>query len=627
MLQDRMTVESLAGSLISLDEFRPFPRASDRGPWEELKRSELNARRAAYLTGVAEELILQPWPLLPASLFAEYMRTGNRSNYEEKYFRRRQNLAALVLAECMEYKGRCLDAIIDGLLCILEETTWSIPGHTLRREGDILQREDAETVGLFSCETAAVLAEALYLLADELEALSPTLVIRIRRAVIDRIIAPVEEDIERYWWSAGENNWTPWCASNILGAAAYVLDDRTRLARLIHERLNPVVERFLEKYPKDGCCDEGPIYWGVSPGALLIYLEHLHALTAGEVIIYDEPLIHRMGGFITRAHLAGAWALNFADASARMKVRRAPVYRYGERIGSEPMKSLVHCAMRNWSEEGDVSPVLGRRITGGDLCFMLRELFWIPTDEPVGSLAKEKTVWYPLTQVLIARESKVASEGFILAAKGGHNAENHNHNDVGHFVLFRDGEPMIVDIGVGAYTAQTFGPRRYDIFCIRASAHNAPVVGGIEQRAGREFSASNVEFVEDSESRTLLLELAEAYPKEAGLTSLRRRLRLDEDGVALTDTFALKGKKAVELNFYTPTAVEEGDGSLLLWRGNTAVRISWDPKAFDSVGVEEVALEDKRLQEAWGASIRRLIFKATMGDERNSYSLSFTKLE
>ena len=46
--------------------------------------------------------------------------------------------------------------------------------------------------------------------------------------------------------------------------------------------------------------------------------------------------------------------------------------------------------------------------------------------------------------------------------KGGHNAENHNHNDVGSFVVALGRATPLVDPGSEVYTARTFSPRRYD---------------------------------------------------------------------------------------------------------------------------------------------------------------------
>ena len=51
--------------------------------------------------------------------FFQYARVGGRRNYERPYSDRREKLADLVLAECVEGRGRFIDAVVDGACLIL----------------------------------------------------------------------------------------------------------------------------------------------------------------------------------------------------------------------------------------------------------------------------------------------------------------------------------------------------------------------------------------------------------------------------------------------------------------------------------------------------------------------------
>ena len=62
--------------------------------------------------------------------------------------------------------------------------------------------------------------------------------------------------------------------------------------------------------------------------------------------------------------------------------------------------------------------------------------------EPAQPLPRD--VWLPDIQVMTARDRAGNADGFYVAAKGGHNAESHNHNDVGHCIVFIGGKPLIV---------------------------------------------------------------------------------------------------------------------------------------------------------------------------------------
>ncbi|HTX26243.1 MAG TPA: heparinase II/III family protein [Streptosporangiaceae bacterium] len=84
-------------------------------------------------------------------------------------------------------------------------------------------------------------------------------------------------------------------------------------------------------------------------------------------------------------------------------------------------------------------------------------------------------------------------DGLFLAAKAAHNGEGHNHNDVGPFIVALDGRPVLIDVGVGLYTRQTFGPDRYEIWTMQSSWHDVPEVDGAAQESGREHAARRVQ--------------------------------------------------------------------------------------------------------------------------------------
>ena len=616
------TESELAGAIIPAGEFAPFPRCQDRDAWRVILQDDLQRQRADVVISQAESAMGQPWPQLPATLYAEFVRIGNRTHYEAPYFERRNRLGTLVLAECYEAKGRFLDEILNGIVAILEELSWALPAHAFRHQGDILPCEDRHTVALFSCETAAVLAETHYLLGAELQALSPTIYQRIPQQIQARILEPVEENIDRYVWADGHNNWTPWCVSNIFLAASYVMTDRQRLATLIHSLLMPVLDRFLNRYPVDGCCDEGPGYWNASPGALVVFLEQLHAVTNGAFSWYDDPLIQKMGRYVVDAHLAGNWALNFADAQARFGVRRAVTYRYGERIGCPEMMDLVLHFMRRWQPDGEVDPPIGSKGTGDFLCQAMREITWMPTTPPQADMKRQRCVWYPHTEVLIAREKQVPDQGLILAAKGGHNGENHNHNDVGQFVVLCDGKPMIVDVGVGCYSAKTFSSTRYELPFMRSSGHNIPVINGIEQSPGHDFRASDVSLTQEGETVRLTLDLSTAYENRAGLQSLVRTMTLASDGITIADSYGTESPVEIVLNLYTPADAVKVPEGLLLRSDDTALLLSCSD--FLSMTLDSVPMEDRSFKAAWGDMLTRISLKGTV-NPGTPCQLTFTR--
>lgn len=163
----------------------------------------------------------------------------------------------------------------------------------------------------------------------------------------------------------------------------------------------------------------------------------------------------------------------------------------------------------------------------------------------------EETVLLPNLQTACVR-----ADGWFAGVKGGHNAEGHNHNDVGNFIVYRDGAPVLADAGGGTYTRWTFSARRYEIWSMQSSWHNCPDVNGFAQPAGVRFRAGEMRL----DGKTVTVRFEAAYPEEAGLVSLVRQVTAEEDGIVVLDRFVFgrPGNRICQ-NLITPQPVALGE--------------------------------------------------------------------
>jgi len=237
--------------------------------------------------------------------------------------------------------------------------------------------------------------------------------------------------------------------------------------------------------------------------------------------------------------------------------------------------------------------------------------------------------WLPGIQVMMARVQEGSPQGLYLAAQAGNNGKSHNHNDVGNFLVYADGMPAIIDVGVETYTAKTFSPQRYEIWTMQSAYHNCPTIDGVMQSAGRQFAATNVSYHADDRAAELHLNLAKAYPPEAHLAFWNRTLRLDRSGnsIEIVDDYRLtQAAKVITLTLMTPCTAEvstTGEIRLAMTKG-APVRVAYDGRILHAT-VEEIPIDDEELRQSWGERLYRVLLRADAPSLESKWSLRITR--
>ncbi|MBQ9336926.1 MAG: heparinase II/III family protein [Lentisphaeria bacterium] len=575
-------------------------RAADREKWKPASNNSRRARIFRRQIKRAEELLKEPIPQPTASLFMEFVRNGNRVNYENVYFARRRNLVSLVIAECAEYKGRFLDRIVDYLWEITAEHTWCLPAHVPAKYNDGLPDLPYEIVDLFTAETGMNLALTLRLLEPELKKVSPNLVREVRRQLIRHVIEPVEIEPFPFWWLKGSNNWRPWCSSNVLAVAQTVLDDQPERQKKIISMLKNAIDDFVKIYAEDGCCDEGPGYWGASPVATLYFYEMLG-------VPMNSPKHARMAEYILHVRMGGGFLANFADGHARQDPPGAQCYRFGELLGNEELKQV---GLYSGQQDG----VIPSRPVA--LISALANIFWLPEyrNVPPPKLGDE-CHYYDYRQMLFLKD-----RGMALGVKRGFYG-SHYHLDVGQFIIFRNGSPVIVDPGIGVYSKETFGEHRYENWIINSNGHNPAQFNGVGQLIHPERDERSVELTRDARHCVMKMDLTSAYPPEAGLSRYQRTVTYDyaRQTVEVEDRWELK-KNANTVTFllYSPGPVRKRKNGLSVASMNMDI-----DGCGHEIELEKLPMTDPRLRYDWGESLTRIKITAKSG-KKGAFTMRFT---
>ena len=572
-----------------------LPQADDTF-WRDSIPQEMRQSYIQY----GEQYLGKPWTVLPWTVFAENKQTGNRVNYEAICFEKRRQMAAIVMAEIMEGKGRFMGDIIDGMGSFCEETWWGIPAHYPKA----IPLSEWQEVDLFNAETASLIVWTRYMLEKQFDAFSPDLCQRIDREIERRILQPaVERD---YWWKTAGMNWNPWICSNWLACILICEKDEARKATAIAQ-IKKATQAFIDAYPEDGGCDEGPGYWDRAAASMF---EIMRLLDFGTV----DPKVQRMASYAYKTYIGNDYCVCFADAHENKAVQQVNiVYPFGLWLNDQTMREFGAYLGRQkgvltnpaalYDKSGNF-PTLGREL------FFLRHIRDFIAELPCEPLLKD--VWLPDLQIMTARRGNL-----YVAMKGGNNGESHNHNDVGSFIVYGSQEsgvrskeqlsPLFIDPAVGEYTAKTFSDDRYSIWTMQSQYHNLPQINGIDQKDGKEYAAKVVSHKDGQ----LTLDIAGAYPVEAAVKSWKRTVIAMKSGVSVTEDYELS-------EYRQPTCL-----MLMTLDPDALQRIHFDANQL-SATIEDISDKlDPLLQHMWGQKMYRIILtvKSTKTKNKIKYTI------
>ncbi len=561
--------------------------------------------RSCYIQEANKYFSLK-WEPIDTILFGEYKKNGNRTNFERYSFVKRNHLSCLVLGEMMEGKGRYLPEIIKGIKSICEEPWWGVPAHYPKSYPDY----NLQVVDLFNSETASMLAWTKYILYKKIDSLDHGIIKKIDNEIQYRFLKPVLST--DYEWKHSDSNWNTWITSNWLACVLLCEDDPIKQRVAVSQIKNCLLD-FYNNYPNDGGCSEGTNYWFSATGTFVYCLYLLEQSGFGCMIKKDNPKFQNMVNFISKMYIGKGYKVNYADSAPKMSNMSLLLYPIGFYLNNKAILGIAN-SIYNDDEYNNPSPCLGKEL------FMLNYLDQIINDK--SELIVDRDIWMPDIQVMIARSEPNKNKGLILSVKGGNNAENHNHNDVGSFIVYADGMPLIIDLGQGTYSASTSSDLRYNHVNYRSKYHNIPIINGCEQNAGEQYKATDVVYRTTGNTARFSMDIAAAYPKEAKVKKWNRSITFyRKGGIRVEEKYSLfefKDTSAIILMSCIKPKIKNGT----IFLGDHKIKFSQNK--FD-VCAERVWLSDKLLFSRWDGHVWRIVMKIKDTSPSNCVSYEFYK--
>lgn len=570
ILASATPLAAVESNLLNKESWKPYPLTA--AEW----KTKLPQKLIDIHIKDAESLAEYQFPSIPASRMLDFVRSGDRLQHSGLHFTKRRNLMSLVLAESMEGKGRFVEQIMNGVWSICEESYWGVPAH-IRNTG--LPDFENPYVDLFAAETASCLAMVDYFIGNELDKINPLIRKRIYKETNERIFEPMLTKSAAYGYlnrKVSVNNWNPWIMSNYMTAALFLEKDEKRRAKMAYESLYGM-DAYLNGLGDDGGCDEGPSYWFAAGACVFDCLDMLYSAAPNTKSVYEHPLIQKMASYVYKTHIAGNYFTNFADADPTVQADGAVLYRFGKAIKDPFLREFGTYVFKNLYSEDYSNPMvktshnhLMRKVQN---LLVFKEISQQKTDYKAPS-----DVWIADIQLMLSRSN---DGNVVLAAHGGHNAESHNHNDVGDFIIYKNGKPLIVDAGRGNYTARTFSAERYTLWFTQSEYHNLPIINGIGQNVGRKFEATEVKYENIGNTVRLKMDIGKSYPDEAKVGSWNREISFNKDRqeIVLNEAYSLGQSSGIQQVFMTVANVDISmSGKIIISDGDAKLNLSYDPK-------------------------------------------------
>ncbi|MBT2657558.1 heparinase II/III family protein [Bacillus sp. ISL-18] len=543
----------------------------------------------------AKRLLTEKDPQLPFSLFKIFAELGSRLEYEKAYFEKRRRLNTFTIMVLLEPANiDFLTALENTIWSICNEYSWCLPAHLQNSAETSIQVSytlkeaivQAYSIDLFAAETAFSLAEILRLTE---EYLNPIICKRINEEVFKRILHPFKEN--QFGWEKQTHNWAAVCAGSIGSAALHLIKDPGELA-LIVERVLPAMDSYLTGFNEDGICLEGYGYWQYGFGYYVYFADLLKKKTGGKLDLFDSEKVHQIALFQQRCFLNRNLVVNFSDAQPEATV----------------FLGLSHYLSKIYHDFDVPEQELRSKYTE-DHCSRwapaIRNLLWfdentVPMPWKSGTFHSRESAWF-----ISRHQSELGS--FSFAAKGGHNDEPHNHNDIGHFILLGNNEVFLKDLGAGLYTKDYFNEKRYTYLCNGSQGHSVPIINHQFQKDGPERLAGICNASLEEEVDTFELDMENAY-EVASLQKLSRRftwIKRNQPKLILEDiyTFTEQPESIIE-RFIIPSLSITKDSKGVILEGQHRLRVFYNKTKLELV-------------------VRMLEFKNHFGETENIMALDF----
>ncbi|MCG9792849.1 heparinase II/III family protein [Flavobacterium algicola] len=485
--------------------FQPAPNSNDRVYWNTIAATKTGKE---YLDESIALIDKKPEVPITDEIYRKANLEGNRGIYKPRYYRSMENLEHFVLAECIENKGRFIPQINNYLQAIMAMKSWLHPNHDDKNNG-VLEGKRV-SIDLGARKFGGVLALANVLLDQKLSPdIKKKISAQLQWRITDNYLKSSKEPDENNLWLKSTSNWNSVCSSGAVLTTIINSTKREERIATIGSALNSM-KYYLSGFGADGYCTEGLGYWGYGFGHYLYLAQILSDYTEGKINLFEADnadKLKNIGNFPERFEIQNTRCAPFADGVSTISKSGS---NFADVLSAKHYDAIMPSEIR--MEEAAEQLIAWQQ----------PEVF-TPNKNKTKNILPDHAYFDDLGMVISRGKQKTP---FSIAIKAGHNAENHNHSDVGTYTLVLGNDIMSGDIGAPSYTAGSFSP---DNKARSSWGHPVPLINNTLQSNGIQFKGiiTATDFEEKIDKVTMDIKPAYEIPV---LQSLERIMTNDKSG-------------------------------------------------------------------------------------------------
>ena len=608
LFQTNFTESELSRLMVELPPRNILPPA-ESPRWAELAQNPIVQKWMEPIRKMGEIEMGELLPELTDSLYQEFYKTGARTNFEWAYFERRRRLSRAAICALLETdaieKSRWLASLRYKTHEVLHETSWALPAHVNNPSG-----QDPFYIDPFAGDTANLMASLVDLFGISL---GEDIVARIKMRLRPNFFENYVNRHDDFFWMLSPGNWNALCHEGIIGPALIIEQDHYLLARMLMfmKRYLPI---YLDGFGSDGSCSEGPAYWQLGFAWFCALNHQLEVRTNGRLsLIEGDEKIARIARYGARTSLRNFHFVNFSDSVRSGHINPWLLTYLANRLDDSYLQphSLLHYSYLQ--KHG-----LNLNAQRCDLFYLSRLVLLCPAEIPGKIDVKYEDIFLKDLGLLVAHGRDEKGHDWDFAAKGGHNNEQHNHNDCGSYLININGIPMIIEIGAPEYTKEYFRERRYDYLAARTLGHSLPIVNGCEQAPGLHYASKILNADIEADNVHFCADITQCYPSSATANEVVRDFQWDRK----------HGRLQVK-DYYDLTRHESFDSAIITDR---SVTLGMDQAVIKGEGFDLVirplsntvfaGVEDQEYRDHNGAQrkVHRIILRPHKLEEQGSLS-------